>query len=628
MSQEALNISAEGRCLGCFGPAASEPVCPACGFNSGAPGQGSHVLPPGTILREQYVVGRVLGVGGFGITYLGWDSNLSLKIAIKEYFPSQWAAREHGTSAVSVHSADAADAFRAGLERFLDEGRTLARFHDTPGIVAVLNFFRENNTGYLVMSYVDGITLKQYLEERSGKIPFDTAVRILMPVMDALAQVHEAGVLHRDISPDNIYISTSGQVKLLDFGAARMAPENQQQSLSVIYKPGFAPPEQYMSQGKQGRWTDVYALAATLYRSVTGLVPSQSVERFYKDDLAPPSSLGIPISPQQEAALLQALSVDFAARFQSMRDFQQALLNPAHTMSIPGYESKRDDLLEKFTRRGEGRRGLDAGQGGPGRVGGKGAGPGGDSEAEEKKQGVRSIPRPQLLLSGTTGRVLGILLVVAIGAGAFLWYQNTHRAEALIEELMVGRWEMPRSFDGLQIGAHWKLEEAGTYTIDFIFKDEGEFLVSNGVSWSTTSSKNPPRSGHVEFQDANTIALSDFFVPAEPKVVLKRRNPIPDGKKHGAYSLIGIWEGNFQNLGFEGKRVLTIGENGQFELVVVAHGSGTFEARRGLYRFKTAIGGVEEHGTYAFMDPGSQHPNHVRLTGHTIPLMEWERTLE
>jgi serine/threonine protein kinase len=170
-----------------------------------------------------------------------------------------------------------------------------------------------------------GLTFKQYLAQQpEGRLPFDQALKLLMPVMDALRAVHKDGLLHRDITPDNIYLTRSGRVKLLDFGAARFAAGEHSRSLSVILKPGYAPEEQYRTRGQQGPWTDVYSLAATLYRAITGQVPPEALDRLDADELVPPSQLGAVITPEQEAVLVRALAVRASARFESVEALQQA----------------------------------------------------------------------------------------------------------------------------------------------------------------------------------------------------------------------------------------------------------------------------------------------------------------
>jgi serine/threonine protein kinase len=276
------------------------------------------------MLDGRYRIGRVLGHGGFGITYLAWDENLQLRLAIKEYLPRDSASRAPDGVSLAVYSGRAGEQFTYGLERFLEEARALAHFVQHPGIVTVTNFFRAHGTGYCVTDYVEGITLGHYLEQQpGGRISVVAALKLLTPVMDALWAVHKEGLLHRDLSPDNIYISRSGRVELLDFGAARFAAGEHSKSLSIILKPGYAPEEQYRTKGNQGPWTDVYGLAATFYRAITGQLPPESLDRLEADELAPPSALGVDIQPEQETVLLKALAVRAAQRYPSITEFQE-----------------------------------------------------------------------------------------------------------------------------------------------------------------------------------------------------------------------------------------------------------------------------------------------------------------
>lgn len=318
-------IPRERFCLGCMTEQNGEQVCPNCGWRGTNPQESALFLAPGTVLNQRYLIGRVLGYGGFGITYLAFDLDLHLKLAIKEYLPRNWATRALGSAGISVYSGEARDCFAYGLERFVEEARILAKFNVDPCIVLVHGFFLENSTAYIVMEYIEGITLHEYLDRKGGTIPYAEAMEIVNPIMDALRKVHHAGILHRDISPDNIYIARDGQVKLLDFGSARYAPGEQSQSLSVMLKPGYAPLEQYQTKGDQGSWTDVYGVAATIYRAITGTTPPEAAARVDVDKLQAPSELGAAIPPETEAVLIQALSVKPKERFQTIDEFQDAL---------------------------------------------------------------------------------------------------------------------------------------------------------------------------------------------------------------------------------------------------------------------------------------------------------------
>jgi serine/threonine protein kinase len=313
-------------CPGCFDDSSGQNPCPSCGYETET-AEASLYLIPGTKLSDKYLVGRVLGQGGFGITYLGWDINLDMKLAIKEFFPQGLVSRLPGQSKVISYTGEIKNQFEFGLERFLREAKTLARFEDHPNIVTVRDFFEANNTAYMIMSYVEGLTLEKYLSQHQGKIPFSKTLDIIMPVLDALREVHEEGIMHRDISPDNILINKKGRVILIDFGAARQDMREKSKSLSVILKAGYAPEEQYRSRGQQGPWTDIYAAAATIYRCISGQVPPDALDRLAEDCLASPSELNADIDSTGESALLKALSVRAEGRFQAVQEFQAALMS-------------------------------------------------------------------------------------------------------------------------------------------------------------------------------------------------------------------------------------------------------------------------------------------------------------
>ncbi len=312
-------------CPGCFNNKGTQNPCPACGYEE-KPLEASIYLPPRTILSEKYIIGKVLGQGGFGITYLGWDLNLNMKLAIKEFFPQGMVSRLPGQSKVVSFTGAEDKSFDFWLERFLGEARTLARFEQHPNIVSVRDFFKANNTAYMIMSYVEGMTLSQYLTRSGGKLSYKKAIEVMMPVMDALREVHEVGVMHRDVSPDNIFIDNKGRIVLIDFGAARQEISDKSKSLSIILKAGYAPEEQYRSRGKQGPWTDVYAVAATIYRLITDQVPPEAMDRLDEDLLTPPSQLGVVINIATEEILLKALAVKAEKRYQSIEAFQNDLL--------------------------------------------------------------------------------------------------------------------------------------------------------------------------------------------------------------------------------------------------------------------------------------------------------------
>jgi len=320
-------------CPSCFADKGNASACPHCGYDESLK-RSPLVLPHRTLLNNgQYLIGKVLGkLGGFGITYLAFDTKLETKVAIKEYLPRDLAGRDGDHATISAHSADDAEHFRYGLTQFLQEARTLARFDHT-NIVRVRNFFEENGTGYLVMDYYDGITLADYLAQQpQGKLPEQTAIDILMPILDGLREVHAQNFLHRDIKPQNIYLTTGNRAILLDFGAARQAMSERSRSLSVVLSEGYAPYEQYHRRGEQGPWTDIYSCAAVLYHAVAGEPPPPATERVAKDDLDI-GSLGV--SARLADALRAGLAVDHKLRPQTMKDFQLTLLHGLLTHNAP-----------------------------------------------------------------------------------------------------------------------------------------------------------------------------------------------------------------------------------------------------------------------------------------------------
>lgn len=314
------------RCLNCMATKGDHKNCPECGHSGELKAEEPVHLKPGTVLNGKFLIGKVLGHGGFGITYLGWDMVLDIKLAIKEYFPQDLVSRTPEYNQVSVYTGDAQSHFQHGLQRFVEEAKVLAKFDEHPGIVSVRDYFQENKTAYMVMNYVEGMTLQEYVLEKGNILPWKIALSLMMPVLDALNEIHEAGILHRDISPDNIYITKTGRAKLLDFGAARAATLDQQKSLSVLLRPGYAPEEQYRTKGVQGPWTDVYAAAGTLYRLITGEVPSEALERMNEDSLSLKLNQLNKIPDRLKVVLKKALNIQSSNRYQCVKEFQQELL--------------------------------------------------------------------------------------------------------------------------------------------------------------------------------------------------------------------------------------------------------------------------------------------------------------
>lgn len=312
-------------CMNCMRDMGQYEMCAYCGWSEETPAKELYHLAPRTKLTERYEIGMAIGFGGFGVIYHAWDMQLEIQVAIKEYYPNGLVNRVPGQEKVVVYSGNRRDQFDYGKERFLAEARTMAKFSSHANIVNVYDYFAANNTAYIVMEYLDGISLKDYLKTVGGKLPTATSLEIIRPVMEALKSIHAEGVVHRDISPDNIFILKTGQVKVLDFGAARLSIGDEEKTLSVVLKPGYAPPEQYRSKSKQGPFTDIYALGATLYRMLTGAVPEESVDRLVDDQLVLPSALNPEIDKKLENIILKAMAINATLRFQSVDELEKAL---------------------------------------------------------------------------------------------------------------------------------------------------------------------------------------------------------------------------------------------------------------------------------------------------------------
>lgn len=313
------------RCFNCMEEFSEDiEYCPYCGkkpMEDNPP----HRLAVGTVLNNRYLVGATIGEGGFGITYVGYDQSLNLKVAIKEYFPSGIATRNHTVSdKVTLNITEQTEYFQDGKERFMNEARNIARFASEDGIVDVRDYFTANDTAYIVMEYLDGIDLSKYLQQNGIINPSD-AFELMMPLMRTLSKMHKEGVIHRDIAPDNIMRLNNGKLKLMDFGSARHFLGDEIKTMSVLLKQGYSPVEQYSSRLAQGPWTDVYSLCATIYKCITGVTPVSSLDRSIQDDLKKPSELGIDIPPALEAVLMKGLAVNPSERLQNTDELMHAV---------------------------------------------------------------------------------------------------------------------------------------------------------------------------------------------------------------------------------------------------------------------------------------------------------------
>lgn len=323
------------KCRYCFkdyDEVAGSGVCPECGYFEGREQDDPRYLPIGSLLNDRYVVGGVIGVGGFGITYKVWDLKYEVCKAVKEYFQHGVVNRIPGTKEVIVHALKRKEEFEYGKARLLEEAQIVAKFQ-SKYIVKVDDFFAENNTSYMVMEYLESKTVEKYIRERNMLMDPEEATDMALKVCEALDEMHKAGVIHRDISPDNIHIDEAGNVKVIDFGSARLSKEDVEEKMIMI-KPGYAPPEQYekidLRNDKQFAWTDVYALGATLYVTLTGKVPAESTDRKMDldnnmDRVCYPKDINPLIPDNLNHAIMKAMAVNIHERFQTVTEFAEVL---------------------------------------------------------------------------------------------------------------------------------------------------------------------------------------------------------------------------------------------------------------------------------------------------------------
>lgn len=314
-------------CYNCMKPIETDfAICPFCGNKPNCDVPVYH-LRPGVTLNNRYTVGLAVGEGGFGITYVGKDNLLDMKVAIKEFYPSSIVTRVNASSMDIIVASEPikVNFFNMEKEHFLAEARTLAKFSGDAGTVNVIDFFEANNTAYIAMEFIDGITLAEYLKKR-GTITYKETIELMMPIMESLAKIHKTGILHGDISPDNIMMS-NGKTKLLDFGASENYRIKVQTHSSIKLKHGYAPEEQYREKGNRGPWSDIYSLCATMYKCITGRKPDNACDRLVDDRVTSPSGLGVLIDSYVEAALMKGLSIRQEDRFQIMEELIAALNN-------------------------------------------------------------------------------------------------------------------------------------------------------------------------------------------------------------------------------------------------------------------------------------------------------------
>ncbi|MBQ6392642.1 MAG: protein kinase, partial [Eubacterium sp.] len=320
------------RCYGCMSLMEKEDrFCSICGFHNESylTKKPKNALMPGTLLKDRYLIGKVLGAGGFGITYLGYDKILAVKVAIKEFLPSQIATRSDSSedrNNITVYEKSYITSYYSGLDKFLSEARILAQLNQEPGVVSVQNFFYENNSGYIIMEYLPGPNLKEMIKQLDHGMYEEEIINRLLPLMTVLGKIHQMGVIHRDISPDNIVLNDKGELTLIDFGAAKVLDLNKK-TTTLVVKNGFAPPEQYGIGIPQGPWTDIYALCSTIYYLVTRRIPDNSFSRMANDNLVSLSNAGMPVSKQFSAVVKKGMSIQITDRYQTVDELKAALLS-------------------------------------------------------------------------------------------------------------------------------------------------------------------------------------------------------------------------------------------------------------------------------------------------------------
>lgn len=283
-------------------------------------------LQENTILRSRYKIIKVIGIGGFGITYKAYDKVLASEVAIKEYYPMGVANRTTDRNDITLYTETQRIEFGYGKVRFLKEAQDLAKFNKNIGIVSVYDFFEENETAYMVMEYLEGCTLKEYMTNSSRIIDDEMMIQVTFSVMEALENIHKAGLVHRDISPDNIFICNDSCVKLIDFGAAKQEMKGDAKTVSVVLKYGYAPIEQYSKKSELGPWTDIYALGATMYKMVTGENPEEATSRVVDDTMKQPKEINADVPDHINDVIMRAMSVKYTDRFSNIKEMREALL--------------------------------------------------------------------------------------------------------------------------------------------------------------------------------------------------------------------------------------------------------------------------------------------------------------
>jgi serine/threonine protein kinase len=339
-------------CPNCFAPLNGRSSCPRCDYNYNNVKQPIGVLEPFTALSNRYLVGRVLGKGGFGVTYISKDIVSNKSCAIKEYMPAEYSKRESGTKNINPFSDNKSRyVFNHGREKFVEEARTLYKLKEDPIVVDIWDYFNENNTAYLVMELLEGMDLRKRAKLNHGTIDPSFAKDVFLTVASSLMEIHKKNILHRDLSPENIFVTNNNEIKLIDFGAARNYVSTQNKGMSILLKPGFAPPEQYSVDGVQGPWSDVYALCATFYNVVSGRKLIDALYRYRGEKQPSLYELGCPVTKRTSDVIEKGMELDFKRRYKNFGELLDDIdIEPTKNKTNTDAINKHQEIKSKVQK--------------------------------------------------------------------------------------------------------------------------------------------------------------------------------------------------------------------------------------------------------------------------------------
>lgn len=330
-------------CFWCFKSKGNQTVCPHCGYAQGSEPEQAYQLAPGTVLHKRYVIGVSIGIGGFGITYKAFDAMLRMIVAVKEFYPAGLVNRGGGEKKVGIFSGEKKAEFQKQLARFLEEARNMALFSKEQDIVNVYDYFAENQTAYIIMEYVNAPLLKDELKKR--RFSPQEAGGYMLAILEALEKVHKNNIIHKDISPDNIFLTGPDTIKLFDFGAARL--QGSERTEAVVVKAGYTPPEQYTSQDVQSLSMDIYAAGAVFYEMLTGIKPVDSRDRVVNDELKTLGECGIRTDEYLQRIVFKAMALEPRLRFQTAAEFKEALIHHKKVL-LPQEELRKHRRMKRI----------------------------------------------------------------------------------------------------------------------------------------------------------------------------------------------------------------------------------------------------------------------------------------